>query len=55
MRPFLLDEITGVKEYSYKLIILLKFLTILGRIPLLCDYFLINTNGKALIVDATRA
>nr|DAO00447.1 MAG TPA: hypothetical protein [Caudoviricetes sp.] len=32
MRPFLLDEITGVKNHSNKLIILLKFLIFLGRI-----------------------
>lgn len=32
MRPFLLDGITGVKNYSNKLIILLKFLIFLGRI-----------------------
>lgn len=46
MRPFLLYEITGVKKISYKLIILLKFLLSLGRIPLLCDRFLIANKGK---------
>lgn len=54
MRPFLLDGITGVKKISYKLIILLKFLFSLGRIPLLCDRFLLANKGKPLIVDATR-
>ena len=54
MWPFLLDGITGVKKISYKLIILLKFLLSLGRIPLLCDRFLLANNGKPLIVDATR-
>ncbi|ECB1141382.1 hypothetical protein EU383_21865 [Salmonella enterica subsp. enterica serovar Napoli] len=47
MRPFLLDGITGVKKLSYKPINLLKFLFILGRIPLLCDRFLFANNGKA--------
>lgn len=32
MRLFLLDGITGVKNHSNKLIILLKFLIFLGRI-----------------------
>ena len=54
MWPFLLDGITGVKKISYKLIILLKFLFSLGRIPLLCDRFLLANKGKPLIVDATR-
>lgn len=47
MWPFLLDGITGVKKISYKLIILLKFLFSLGRIPLLCDRFLLTNKGKA--------
>ncbi|HAK8245809.1 TPA: hypothetical protein H2W13_003918 [Salmonella enterica] len=47
MRPFLLDVITGVKKTSYKPINLLKFLFILGRIPLLCDRFLFANNRKA--------
>ncbi len=54
MRLFLLDGITGVKKISYKLIILLKFLFSLGRIPLLCVRFLLTNKGKPLIVDATR-
>lgn len=45
MRPFLLDEITGVKKYSHKPIILLNFIFSLGRIPLLCDRFVL-TNKK---------
>ncbi|EKN8446771.1 TPA: hypothetical protein O7Y00_002450 [Salmonella enterica] len=52
MRPFLLDGITGVKKLSYKPINLLKFLFILGRIPLLCDRFLFANNGKAQKVAA---
>lgn len=48
MRPFLLDGITVVKKISYKLIILLKFLFSLGRIPLLCDRFMRTNKGKPL-------
>ncbi|EGM7085840.1 hypothetical protein ACHHY8_02330 [Enterobacter cloacae complex sp. 2024EL-00215] len=36
-----------MKKISYKLIILLKFLFSLGRIPLLCDRFLLANKGKA--------
>lgn len=39
MRPFLLDEITGVKNHSNKLIILLKFLIFLDRIRMLYEHF----------------
>ncbi|MGC6028786.1 hypothetical protein [Enterobacter kobei] len=47
MWPFLLDGITGVKKISNKLIILLKFLFSLGRIPLLCDRFLLTNKRKS--------
>ncbi len=47
MRPFLLDEITGVKKYSHKPIILLNFIFSLGRIPLLCDHFVLTNKRKS--------
>lgn len=46
MRLFLLDGITGVKNHSNKLIILLKFLIFLGRILVLLEHFVLIHKRK---------